>query len=153
MGIVLVASLAARIAVAPADNDDVHLETHQLGRVLGIRSSFPSRDRHSMTMFFPSMYPRSRRPMPKCLGRGRRGRNGATPSKISYPRDFLRLLRLGCHSKSKQLPLQQRLMSTAAFFIAHLVSSVMYHADRDKGKCDLQRKATGISRVERPESA
>ena len=26
---------------------------------------------------------------------------------------------------------------TAAFFIAHLVSSVMYHADRDKGKCDL----------------
>jgi hypothetical protein len=26
---------------------------------------------------------------------------------------------------------------TAAFFIAHLVSSVMYHADRDKGKCVL----------------
>jgi hypothetical protein len=27
--------------------------------------------------------------------------------------------------------------ATAALFIAHLVSSVMYHADRDKGKCDL----------------
>ena len=26
---------------------------------------------------------------------------------------------------------------TAALFIAHLVSRVMYHADRDKGKCDL----------------
>jgi hypothetical protein len=25
----------------------------------------------------------------------------------------------------------------AALFIAHLVSSVIYHADRDKGKCDL----------------
>jgi hypothetical protein len=28
-------------------------------------------------------------------------------------------------------------IDAAAFFIAHLVSSVMYHADRDKGKCDL----------------
>ena len=26
---------------------------------------------------------------------------------------------------------------TPAFFMAHLVSSVMYHADRDKEKCDL----------------
>ena len=30
-----------------------------------------------------------------------------------------------------------RIDGTADFFIAHLVSSVMYHADRDKGKCDL----------------
>jgi hypothetical protein len=30
-----------------------------------------------------------------------------------------------------------RIDGTAAFFIAHLVSSVIYHADRDKGKCDL----------------
>jgi hypothetical protein len=30
-----------------------------------------------------------------------------------------------------------RIDGTAAFFIAHLVSSVMYHAERDKGKCDL----------------
>src|SRR4030095_14227500 len=30
-----------------------------------------------------------------------------------------------------------RINGIAAFFIAHLVSSVMYHADRDKGKCDL----------------
>ena len=39
-----------------------------------------------------------------------------------------------------------RIDGTAAFFIAHLVSSVIYHVDRDKGKCDLRRKATG-SRV------
>src|SRR6266550_3748364 len=30
-----------------------------------------------------------------------------------------------------------RIDGTAAFFIAHLISSVIYHADRDKGKCDL----------------
>jgi hypothetical protein len=30
-----------------------------------------------------------------------------------------------------------RIDGVAAFFIAHLVSSVIYHADRDKGKCDL----------------
>jgi hypothetical protein len=31
-----------------------------------------------------------------------------------------------------------RIDGTAAFFIAHLVSSVIYHADRNKGKCDLR---------------
>jgi hypothetical protein len=31
-----------------------------------------------------------------------------------------------------------RVDGTAAFFIAHLVSSVMYHADRDKGKYHLR---------------
>ena len=30
-----------------------------------------------------------------------------------------------------------RIDGTAAFFIAHLISSVIYHVDRDKGKCDL----------------
>src|SRR6476619_6670819 len=30
-----------------------------------------------------------------------------------------------------------RIDGTAAFFIAHLDSSVIYHADRDKEKCDL----------------
>ena len=45
-----------------------------------------------------------------------------------------------------------RIDGTAAFFIVHLVSSVMYHADRDKRKCDLRWKATGIRRVGRPES-
>jgi len=37
---------------------------------------------------------------------------------------------------------------------AHLVSSGIYHADRDKGKCDLYGgRRTGISWVGRPESA
>src|SRR5215813_11309756 len=43
-----------------------------------------------------------------------------------------------------------RIDGTAALFIAHLVSSVIYHGDRDKGKCNLRRKATGIRRVGRP---
>jgi hypothetical protein len=30
-----------------------------------------------------------------------------------------------------------RIDGSAAFFIAHLISSVIYHADRDKEKCDL----------------
>src|SRR5882724_7099316 len=38
-----------------------------------------------------------------------------------------------------------RIDGTAAFFIAHLVSSVMYHADRDKGKCDLRAKGDRVS--------
>src|SRR5262249_45242003 len=37
-----------------------------------------------------------------------------------------------------------RIDGTAAFFIAHLVSSVMYHADRDKGKCDLHGRRHGF---------
>jgi hypothetical protein len=31
----------------------------------------------------------------------------------------------------------------AAFFIVHLVLSVIYHADRGKEKCDSQRKGDG----------
>jgi hypothetical protein len=30
---------------------------------------------------------------------------------------------------------------TAAFFIFHAVSSIVYHADGKKEKCDLRRKA------------
>jgi hypothetical protein len=38
-------------------------------------------------------------------------------------------------------------IGTAAFFIARLVSSVIYHVDKDKGKCDLRRKVTGIRQL------
>ena len=39
-----------------------------------------------------------------------------------------------------------RIDGTIALFIAHLVSSVIYHADRDKGKCDfrLQHEGQGL---------
>ena len=50
--------------------------------------------------------------------------------------DLPRLLRLG-YDPTASNTTATRIDGTAAFFIAHLVSSVMYHADRDKGKCDL----------------
>jgi hypothetical protein len=40
---------------------------------------------------------------------------------------------------------------TAAFFIAHLVSSVIYHADVNKEKVIYGRKATGSRRLGRPD--
>jgi hypothetical protein len=39
--------------------------------------------------------------------------------------------------------------SSAAFFIAHLVSSVIYHADRAKEKCDLRAKGDRVSLSEK----
>src|SRR5512132_596517 len=45
----------------------------------------------------------------------------------------------------KGLTSTTRIDGTAAFFIAHLVSSIIYHADGNKEKCDLRRKATGIN--------
>jgi hypothetical protein len=33
-----------------------------------------------------------------------------------------------------------RIEASAALFIPHLISSVIYHADRDKGKCDFTRR-------------
>ena len=55
MGIVLVASLAARVRRTNRD-DDVHLETRQLGHERGEAIGFPSAYRDSMAMFFPSTY-------------------------------------------------------------------------------------------------
>jgi len=54
----------------------------------------------------------------------------------SYPRNFLWLLRLAYDATASDTT-ATRIDSTTALFIAHLVSSVIYHADRDKGKCDL----------------
>jgi hypothetical protein len=44
-----------------------------------------------------------------------------------------------------------RIDGTAAFVITHLVSSVTYHANGNKEKCDLRRNATGIRRDEKPD--
>jgi hypothetical protein len=39
------------------------------------------------------------------------------------------------------MPLQSGLMTDPAFFIAHLVLDVTYHADGNKEKCDLLGEA------------
>src|SRR4030095_7735747 len=62
MGIVTVASLAARAAGGPAETMTSTLRRTSSAASAGRRSSFPSAYRHSMTMFFPSTSPSSRRP-------------------------------------------------------------------------------------------
>src|SRR5262249_14822484 len=107
------------------------------------QSALSSANRHSITMFFPSTYPSSRRPCRKASRR-----TGAEEGKVGarYP---IRGTFVGCCASAVTPTASNttatRIDGTAALFIAHLVSSVIYHADSDKGKCDLRRKATGIS--------
>jgi hypothetical protein len=56
------ASLAARVTVGPVVTMMSILRRISSATSAGIRSGFPYADRHSMTMFFPSTYPSSRRP-------------------------------------------------------------------------------------------
>src|SRR5206468_798424 len=62
MGIVAVASLAARVGDGPEMTITSNLRRTSSAASAGRRSGFPSAYRYSMTMFFPSTYPRSRRP-------------------------------------------------------------------------------------------
>ena len=62
MGIVTVASLAARVTGGLAETMMSTLRRTSSAASAGRRSSFPSAYRHSMTMIFPSTYPSSRRP-------------------------------------------------------------------------------------------
>ena len=62
MGIVTVASLARRVDIEPPVTITSTLRRTSSAASAGTRSSFPSAYRCSMTMFFPSTYPSSRRP-------------------------------------------------------------------------------------------
>src|SRR5262249_15111223 len=62
MGIVVVASLAARVANVPVVTTTSTLRRTSSAASAGRRSFFPSAYRGSMRMFFPSTYPSSRRP-------------------------------------------------------------------------------------------
>src|SRR4029453_9332169 len=105
----------------------------------GGASSFPPCGRHSITMFFPSTYPSSRSPC-----RNASMRAGLVEGELR-PRYPIRGIFVGCCASAitpkASNTTATRIDGTAAFFIAHLVSSVIYHADRDKGKCDLDRKS------------
>ncbi len=82
MGIVEVASLAARVAVGPAVTMTSTLRRTSSAASAGRRSSFPSADRHSMTMFFPSTYPSSRRP---CRNASMRAELAEREAPVRYP--------------------------------------------------------------------
>src|SRR5215470_15805138 len=62
MGIVVVACLAERVGCGPAVTMTSTLRRTSSPASEGRRSDFPSANRHSMKMFFPSIYPSSRSP-------------------------------------------------------------------------------------------
>ena len=62
MGIVIVASLAARVGIGPAVTMTATSRRTSSAASARRRSGFRSANRHSMIMFFPSMYPSSWRP-------------------------------------------------------------------------------------------
>src|SRR5215510_318587 len=135
IGIVAVAFLAGPVAPKPPVTMISTLRRASSAASAGRRSFFPSADRHSMIMFFPSTYPSSRRP---CRNASMRARLADGEVALTYP---IRGTFFGCCASAVTPKASNttatRIDGTAAFFIAHLVSSVIYHADRDKGKCDL----------------
>src|SRR4030095_12316324 len=135
MGIVAVASLPAGVSHVPPATLPSPLRRTSSAASAGRRSNFPSQDRHSMTRFFPSTYPRSRIPCRNASTRSALTERG-TPAR--YP---IRGTFFGCCASAitprASNTTATRIDGTAAFFILHLVSSDIYHADRDKGKCDL----------------
>src|SRR5215471_20950631 len=136
MGIVLVAFLAAWIVTSPAATTMISTfrRTSSVASP-DSRSRFPSAYRYSMAMFCLSMYPSSRR---ASRSPSARGESVAASVFDRYP---IRETFFGCCASAMRATTRSsttsRIDGAAVFFIAHLVSSVMYHADRDKGKCDL----------------
>jgi len=68
MGIVRVTFLAARVEAAVADKMQSTLSLTSSAASPGRRFLSPFANRHSMTMFWPSMYPSSRRPCRNAFG-------------------------------------------------------------------------------------
>src|SRR5262249_10330014 len=105
-----------------------------------------SADRHSMTMFFPSTYPRSRSPWRNAsmrYGFAERGKERRKPIRGTF---------VGCCASAitprASNTIATRIDGAAAFFIARIsFRVVIYHADRGKEKRILQGEATGTSRV------
>ena len=132
----MVAFLAARISRVPSCyHDDINLETHQLGRKLREPIELPLRISvldGDVLSFYVAKLAQSQ---PNCLG------TGGLTSWIARDRYPIRGTFFGCCASAitprASNTTATRIDGTAAFFIAHLVSSVIYHADRDKGKCDL----------------
>src|SRR5215471_4933303 len=88
-----------------------------------------------MTMFFSSTYPSSRSRWRNASTRGET-LDAEAPARIPT-RGILAGCCASAMTATASITTPTRIDGTAALFIAHLVSSVMYHADRDKGKCGL----------------
>src|SRR5262249_40934700 len=101
-----------------------------------------------MTMFFSSTYLSSRSPC-----RNASMRSGLEEGELP-PRNPIRRIFPGCCASAITARASNTTATgidgTAAFFITHLVWSVVYHDERGKEKCNLRLKAATFRRGKRP---
>src|SRR5262249_28830221 len=135
IGVAVVTFLAGRVSVAPlVTMISTSRWTNSAARS-GRRLFLPSAYRYSMTMFCPSIHPRSRSPCWNALCQG------AVSEAENGERMPIRAIFFGCWASAFTTRATNttatRIDDSAAFFITHLVSSVIYHAHGNKGMCDL----------------
>src|SRR5262249_45703198 len=99
----------------------------------GRRSGFPSVYRHSMTIFFPSTYPSSRRP---CRNASMRAEIAAGELELRNPIRgiFFEAFCASAMTAKASTITETAMDRTTALFIVSLISSVMYHANRSEEK-------------------
>src|SRR5262245_19926176 len=135
IGVSVVTCLAGRVSVAPlVTMISTSRRTNSAARS-GRRLFLPSAYRYSMTIFCPSIHPRSRSPCWNALCQG------AVSEAENGERMPIRAIFFGCWASAFTTRATNttatRIDDSAAFFITHLVSSVIYHAHGNKGMCDL----------------
>ena len=137
MGTVLVACLAARVPPGPWNDEDIDFEMHQLGYKAWVTIEFSLcisvlNDDVLPLDITEISQPLLESPRPKARESLR------SPVGDTYP---ISGTFFGCCASAITATASNttttRIDGTAVLFIAHLVSSVIYHAERDKGKCDL----------------
>ena len=114
IGIVTVASLAARVDLAPPVTMTSTLRRTKSAARARCRCSFPSESRHSMTMFFPSTYPSSRSPC----------RNASTRA-WAPPRYPIRGIFVGCCASAVKLRVKKmaaRAKTKISLFVEFLLT-------------------------------
>src|SRR4030095_15319440 len=134
-GMVVVAFIAANADCTPGTTIRSTLRRTRSAASSGRRSFFPSANRDSIVMFFPSIHPSL---LSSCRNASHRtALPEAVVESMKPMRGFFPACCASTVTPRANNTTATRIDGTAAFFIAHLVSSVIYHADRDKGKYDL----------------
>ena len=147
-GMVVVAFLAALVSAGPPVTISSTLRRTRSAARSGSRSKFPSAHRYSMTMFFPSTYPSSRRPRWSASMRAEILEGEVTPRNPIIRGTFA-----GCCASPKTATASNapatRIDANAVFLNGRLIAGVIYHADGNKEKRYLQAKATTFGRGSR----
>ena len=95
--------------VASGYDDDINLETHELGSKLRLPTAslrVPVLDRDVFSFYIAKLT----QSQPNSLGTGRIG-SSVGPRQVSNPQDFLRLFSRGLSLQEQAIPLQQGLMA------------------------------------------